>query len=754
MTKRAAYFFFLRGQSIKIFMKKITALLALCASISVFGQDKVSNFGFEENEPLTQKWFGFGDANYYVAIDNEVYHSGKASVTIQSKPTSKNFQPFSYSIPSDFGGKKIKLTGYIKTENVAGGYAGFWMRIDPNGSFDNMGNRPIKGTTDWTKYEIELDLKAAQAKKIIIGALISGQGKMWMDDLEISVDGKPLNEAGPKALTKAQRDTEFDTGSNFSMDRPTSQQLKNLTVLGRVWGFLKYHHPAVAKGDLNWDYELFRVINEIAFAKADTQRDTAILKWIESYGPIARCKKCTTPPEDATIKTDHRWMSTSGLSKELQQKLNDVYLNRSQGEHYYIGNAPRVGNPEFKNENSYSDMPYPDAGFRVLGLYRYWNMIQYYFPYKDVTDKDWSTVLEEYIPIFLTAKDELAYEIANMKIIGDVKDTHANLWGGNNKWQEKLGSKYPPVHTAFVENRLLVLDYFNPAMKKDIGLEVGDAIVEINGESTADIVKRNIPYYPASNDAARFRDIASNILRSTEATMTLTIEREGKTIEKSIPLFDRSDLDYYRWYRRDPEAVSFKMLPGNIGYISLANIKKSDPAKIEKAFINCKGIIIDIRNYPSAFMPFALGQFIAPRNSEFVKFTTIDLNNPGTFKMGQPLATGQGSAPKFKGKVIVLTNELSQSQAEYTAMAFRAAPNTTIIGSTTAGADGNVSRINLPGGMSTMISGIGVYYPDGTPTQRVGIVPDIEVKPTIKGVQEGRDELLEKAIQIISKVKQ
>ena len=84
-------------------------------------------------------------------------------------------------------------------------------------------------------------------------------------------------------------------------------------------------------------------------------------------------------------------------------------------------------------------------------------------------------------------------------------------------------------------------------------------------------------------------------------------------------------------------------------------------------------------------------------------------------------------------------------------MAFRAGDNTTIIGSTTAGADGNVSTIMLPGGLRTMISGIGVNYPNGVETQRVGIVPDIEVKPTIVGIRQGKDELLEKAIEIITK---
>ena len=52
-----------------------------------------------------------------------------------------------------------------------------------------------------------------------------------------------------------------------------------------------------------------------------------------------------------------------------------------------------------------------------------------------------------------------------------------------------------------------------------------------------------------------------------------------------------------------------------------------------------------------------------------------------------------------------------------------------------------------------MISGIGVYYPDGTETQQVGIVPDIEMKPTIKGIKNGEDELLDRAIEIIKQQK-
>jgi len=86
-------------------------------------------------------------------------------------------------------------------------------------------------------------------------------------------------------------------------------------------------------------------------------------------------------------------------------------------------------------------------------------------------------------------------------------------------------------------------------------------------------------------------------------------------------------------------------------------------------------------------------------------------------------------------------------------MKYRCAPNSIVMGSTTAGADGGIIKVDLPGGISTYITGAGVYYPDGTETQQIGIKPDIEVMPTIKGIREGRDELLEKAIEYLIKSK-
>jgi hypothetical protein len=102
-------------------------------------------------------------------------------------------------VPADFQGKNITLKAFLKTENIPDdGMAGLWMRIDGEGrmlEFDNMQNRPVKGTTGWTEYTISLPLPEA-SEKIFIGGLMTGTGKMWVDDFRLFVDDKPLT--GPK----------------------------------------------------------------------------------------------------------------------------------------------------------------------------------------------------------------------------------------------------------------------------------------------------------------------------------------------------------------------------------------------------------------------------------------------------------------------------------------------------------------------------------------------------------------------------
>src|SRR4029078_2967568 len=110
---------------------------------------------------------------------------------------------------------------------------------------------------------------------------------------------------------------------------------------------------------------------------------------------------CKETPIDAVLKPDLLWVDNINMNNDLKRKIKEVYSNRHQGAHYYIEMVQDVGNPEFLNESPYGNMHYPDAGFRLLALYKYWNMIQYFYPYKSQTDKNWNSVLKEHIPLFI-----------------------------------------------------------------------------------------------------------------------------------------------------------------------------------------------------------------------------------------------------------------------------------------------------------------------------------------------------------------
>ena len=740
-------------------MKKLSISIFITFLFSVIGYTQNSkiqklNLDFEQNEKgYPTKWENFGNNNYKIYIDSVNVKNGKFSAVIENTENKSDFKALAINLPNNYSGEFIRLSGYIKTENVTEGYAGLWMRIDPQIAFDNMNDRGITGTSDWKEYEITLPLNPKKTDRIVIGGLLVGKGKMWLDNLQISIDGKNLDnvnlEIHNRQILPAEKDKEFDNGSNISFSDLTNETINNLELLGKIWGFLKYHHPEIAKGNYNWDYELFRILPDYLKVKNYQERDEIIINWIEKYGKLPVCKECKPTPNDAVLQADLSWIDNSKLSSTLKSFLKEIHNNRNQGENYFIALHPNVGNPDFTNENPYSNMPYPDSGFRLLSLYRYWNMIEYFFPNKHLTNKKWDNVLKEYIPKFINAKNELEYELVAVQVIGEVNDTHANLWGGGDKISELRGNNFAPFRGGFIENKFVVTDYYNLEHSESSKLKIGDIITHINGKNIESIVDSLKTYYPSSNNAAMLRDISIDLLRSPQKTINLKYIFENHVRQHEITLYEKEKINMYHWYKVNKDETCFKILDGNIGYITLANIKEEDISEIKKSFKDTKGIIIDIRNYPSTFVPFSLGSYFMPESTAFVKFTNGNIDNPGEFTFTNNLEIpSQGKT--YKGKLIILVNENSQSQAEYTAMAFRAAKTSTIVGSTTAGADGNVSTILLPGGLRTMISGIGVYYPNGSETQRVGIVPDIAVKPTIEGIKKGKDEVLEKAIEIIN----
>ncbi|MGD8321512.1 MAG: S41 family peptidase [Gemmatimonadota bacterium] len=570
--------------------------------------------------------------------------------------------------------------------------------------------------------------------------------------LALALAGLPLLAAGCSDPVETDSsappivdDHEFDSGSGIAAQDLTAIQVENLALLAKVWGFAKYHHPRVVSGSYNWDYELFRVVPPVLAASDRGTAAAALVGWLDGLGAVPACSPCAQLPSGAQLLPENAWIEDAAdLGTALSDRLVAIHENRSVSEtQRYVSFVSGVGNPDFSREARYAAFTAPDAGYRLLALFRFWNIIQYWFPYRDVMDEDWDGVLREFTPAMMRPLDGDAYRLTLIRLIARVHDTHANIWS-DLQVQPPTGGEEAPVILRFVEGTPVVTGYSHDRYGPDTGLRVGDEIYSVGGVSVETMLDSLRAYYPASNEAARLRDVARKLTRGTGP---VTLEGAGASgaFSTSVSRVPRSTLNLGSSYTHDLPGETFRMLTDSVAYLKLSSVQAARAGDYIEQAQGAEVLVIDIRNYPSEFVVFALGGHLVTAAQAFARFTGADPTNPGAF-LWSATVVHTPSAPTFTGAVVILVDEVSQSQAEYTAMAFRVAPNAVVVGSTTAGADGNVSRIPLPGNVEGMISGIGVFYPDRTPTQRVGIVPDLVVRPTVEGIRAGRDEVLEAGV--------
>jgi hypothetical protein len=183
-------------------MKNFIGIIALggslCAS-SMFASDlqwqtetisAPENLGFEKNAEVGSApdyWYAIKNG-FTVTNDPTEQYNGYWSARISSTPESGEFGALAQCVNASEFGYHVHLRGYIKASNVSHGWAGFWMRVDSADgetlAFDNMQDRGVNGTKNWTRYEVTLPV-ATNAEKVCFGILLSGQGNAWFDELSI-----------------------------------------------------------------------------------------------------------------------------------------------------------------------------------------------------------------------------------------------------------------------------------------------------------------------------------------------------------------------------------------------------------------------------------------------------------------------------------------------------------------------------------------------------------------------------------------
>lgn len=535
----------------------------------------------------------------------------------------------------------------------------------------------------------------------------------------------------PESLSVEQAHAELELP-----DSPDSSQIISMAKASRVWGFAKYHHPAFASRSIDADAEYFRLLNDVLQAP-DSMRNDICSEWISRLGAFT----IRDGKGDENLETfnDFNWISDSlSLGKTLSEslmKLKDADPKRNR----YVKQTPV--NVSYI-ETRYSDIPQDDVAYRLLGVAKFWNAIDSYSPNRNLTDRPWDDVLPEYIA--LAFDRSVSFSALYSRMVSELCDTHVNSW-----YIPVFGGRFVPLVCRFAEDRLFVTDTCSLVAND---LATGDEILLIDSLRPIERLSEIAPYLPHSNRNSLFRDGSYATLVTAKDEVQIEYVRDGQILTANIPSVE-GDKFVGRIHSSlfNPLKPKFEEVAKGIACINICSLTCEDEQELESFLASYDKLIIDLRAYPAEYdvIHKLLPTFFFPQAREAAEVLLPQANRPGRF-IRYTILTGETSDPDrlFKGKVVLLVNSCSQSMSEYFTMFLQTIPESVTVGSQTAGADGDVTRIQLPYAAFN-ITGAGICYPDGTNAQRNGVKIDMIVEPSAEGMMRGEDEQLQAAIEYL-----
>lgn len=537
------------------------------------------------------------------------------------------------------------------------------------------------------------------------------------------------------------------TLSGFSITSSAQDFLsenEKLVSLCKVWGYLKYYHPVVSKGKYDWDQELIDNLPKFQNAEA-SELSTLYLDWLGQLGKVKKTRKRRSSKGEIFNKNfDLQWLDNrQWFSQELSYKLRYIEANRNNGRKYYVDEARGVGNVLVKNEEEYRDLEFPSYEYRLLNLFRFWNIIEYFYPHKYLLEKDWDLTLEALIPKFLTVDNVADYHLLLLEMLSSIEDTHAFNFM-TPVISESVGSFMVPFNFKLIDSNAVVTNLYDERKAVENNIRTGDIILEVDGVSVKEIIENKSKYVPASNKATKLRGLFYWIFHGKDNDVELLVRSGEQLNTRIVKRYTVEELNF-----KEKDSLKWEKLEDNIGYVNLGNLQKEDVQEMMDSLWESKAIILDLRRNAHSTM-YGIGKFLKPKNGPFLYKIVPDLSYPGKYLMGEEVNCCKELKEHFQGQVVLLVNEFTQSHGEFTVMGLQSADNVVTVGSQTAGSQANVSRMNFIGGFPVMFTGVGYFYPDGTHTHGKGVKIDYVVKPTATGIKAGEDEILNMAIQVVN----
>ena len=490
----------------------------------------------------------------------------------------------------------------------------------------------------------------------------------------------------------------------------------------RVWGLAKYFHPRVTRCEVAWDRALVTRLPRLEGELEPIALEGILGELLDEAG--------SAPSSTITAATPP-WITASPFGEQFKQRLAGLAARRPSAQ-CYVTQIPG-SNLEFPDQQI--NPLQPSRHERLLGAMRYWNIIEYFSPYKPEIGRPWSAVFTEHIAAIASASEHRDYLLRMRQFTAAIEDSHSFFSAAGVPVY-----RAPPFWLARIDGRPLVAG----ALPSAAPVALGDELISVNGVLFSALHSAQLPWASGSNPVATERDLLTASSTAPGTTADYRFARADGSGEYTVTL--ALSFDNYSDAQNAPGPIwqTRQLNSCKAGIVDMARLESQEVDAMLASMRDTDLLVLDIRNYPRGTM-WPMVDVLYPRPTAMALLDLPTLDAPGKFIRIENVLGGQRHQA-YAGRIVVLQNENSQSQSEFSIQGFLAVEGTFTIGSQTAGADGNVSVVNLPGEIRVWFSGLGVYLTDGQSTQRVGIVPDLHVSPTASGLAAGRDEVLETAL--------
>jgi len=547
------------------------------------------------------------------------------------------------------------------------------------------------GSGEWRTCEVSAEVpKDAVGLEIDLG--LAGEGQVWWDDVSLETAG--------------------GTGAGAPLDNP---------------GFETVGYAGAASWDLPWDARRAGYGAELSEDRPKSGRRSLLFSY-------AKPDPASLPRPEEPLVAD----LGGGVSALIPTALYQDGKNEDgQGTlpHAAPGDRPPVAAKPAAWAPSGND-----RGTRLADVALAWGVFQHFYPYFDVVQADWPGELRRALAAAATDADDRAFLTTLRRMVAALHDGHGGVYLASQDAPGQL-----PLLWEWVEDQLAVTQVAAGAGE----LKPGDVVLAIGGrparEALADaeaLISGATPQWRRWNAVRRLawgkRDEPVRLQARHPDGTSFTAD-----LTRSLPLFGPGSLEEAR-----PAKIA-ELKPG-IFYVDVSRIEAEDLKAALDRLAGARGIVFDLRGYPTG-ASLAVIAHLTDQPVSTARWNVPVVTRPDREGWQWDVSSWsiQPHAPRFRAKAAFLTDGRAISFAETYMGIIENYHLAEIVGGPTAGTNGNINPFVLPGGYRLIWTGMKVLKHDGSQHHGVGIQPTVPVSRTLKGVAVGRDEVLERAIEVV-----